>query len=95
MRHGIKIIHGGRKNYCVITQKAKEDVGKREGSTDIKDHIKREPEGERLRAGEWLGCTECTRRTLKFYLYFRLVMLSSMLGETAFSFLNPEGSLSF
>lgn len=60
MRHGIKIIHGERRNYYIVNQKAKDGVGKREGSTDIKDHIKRELEGEMLRAGMWLGYKEGT-----------------------------------
>jgi len=90
MRHGTKIIHEGRKNYYIIKQRSKEGAGKRGGSADINDRIKRVLEGQRLRADMWLGCKEGMRRTLPFYLYFRLMILSSMLGETAFSFLNPE-----
>lgn len=98
MRHGIKIIHGEKRNYYIINQKAKDCVGKREGSMYIKDHIKRELEGERLRAGMWLGARRAQEDlpafSFKFYLYFRLVMFFSMLGETAFS-LNPESFPTF
>lgn len=60
VRHGTEIIYGQRRNYYIINQKAKQDVGKREGSADIKDHIKREVEGEIQRAAVWFGYKEGT-----------------------------------
>lgn len=98
MRHGVKIIHEERRNYYIIDQKAKKHVGKREGSADIKDHEKRA--GERDAEGRhvaWVqgGHTRTSLNCFKFYLFFRLAILSSMLGETAFSFLNPQSSPPF
>lgn len=60
VRHGTKIIYGERRNCYITNQTAKQDLGKRAGSADIKDHIKREMEGEILRAAEWFGCKEGT-----------------------------------
>lgn len=98
MRHGIKIIHEERRNYYIINQKAKERVGKREGSADTKGHENRaggrEAEGGHV---AWVqgGHTRTFVNCFKFYLFFRLAILSSMLGETAFSFLHPKGSPPF
>lgn len=57
VRHGTKIIYGERRNYCITNQTEKQDLGKRAGSADIKDHIEREMEGEILRAAMWFWCT--------------------------------------
>lgn len=87
VRHGTKIIYGERGNYNITNQTEKQDLGKRAGSADIKDDIKREMEGEILRAAVWFWCKEGMGDlpVLSFRLYFRLVVLSSMLEATDFS----------
>lgn len=60
VRHRTKIIYGERRNCYITNQTEKGDLGKRAGSGDIKDHIKREMEGEISRAATWFWCKEGT-----------------------------------